>query len=75
MSSSPLIRYLLTALCVAACLLAAGCKGKSAGKMTDEEVKQAQAGPPKEMPAEGKAMMEQAKANMPAGKPTGPGGK
>lgn len=73
MSSHRSIRYLLAALAVAACFLVPGCKGKSAGKMTDDEVKQAQAGPPKEMPAAGKALMQQGAAGVPAGKATAPG--
>jgi hypothetical protein len=73
MSSHVTTRYLLAALAVAACFLVSGCKGKSSGKMTDEEVKQAQAGPPKEMPAEAKAAMEKMKSGPPPTLSKGPG--
>jgi hypothetical protein len=73
MSSHASIRYLLAALAVAACFLVPGCKGKSAGKMTDDEVKQAQAGPPKEMPAEARAAMERMKSAPPPALPKGTG--
>jgi len=55
-SARPYVRLLLTACAVAASIALVGCQ-KSGGGISEEQAKKFEAGPPKEMPSEGKALM------------------
>jgi hypothetical protein len=56
-------RYLLACLAAALCLTPLGCRKNT---MTAAEAARLEQGPPKEMPAEAKAMMQKAQASRPA---------
>jgi len=66
------VRIAILGLAVAVVGLS-GCKATKSNAMSKEDVQKFQQGPPKDMPAEGKALMNQAKSQTAPKGPAGPG--